>query len=73
LTRFLRATWRALRVINTNRELSVARLAKFMNLQADMAEKIYDGSVQAFTAYGFNSEDWQSRVLQFEWEKLIKD
>jgi hypothetical protein len=44
-----------------------------MNLQADMAEKIYDGSVQAFTAYGFNSEDWQSRVLQFEWEKLIKD
>ena len=31
-----------------------------------MAEKIYDGSVAAFTDYGFNSEEWQSRVLEHE-------
>ncbi len=66
MARFLRATWRALRVIKTNRKLSVASLAKFMKLQTDVAEKIYDGSVQAFTDYGFNSEDWQSKVLEHE-------
>lgn len=31
-----------------------------------MAEKIYDGSVPAFTDNGFNGEDWQAKVLEFE-------
>ena len=66
MARFLRATWRALRVIKTNRKLSVAILSKFMNLPTDVAEKIYDGSVSAFTDYGFGSEEWQSRLLEFE-------
>jgi NitT/TauT family transport system substrate-binding protein len=72
LTRFLRATWRAHRVIKTNRKLSVAVLANFMKLQTDTAEKIYDGSVPAFTDYGFNSEDWQAKVLEFEVGKTDK-
>ena len=72
LARFLRATWRAHRVIKTNRKLSVATLSKFMKLQTDMAEKIYDGSVEAFTDHGFNSEDWQSKVLEFEVGKTDK-
>ncbi len=72
LSRFLRATWRAHRVIKTNRNLSVATLSKFMKLQSDIAEKIYDGSVPAFTENGFNSEDWQSKVLQFEVGKSDK-
>jgi NitT/TauT family transport system substrate-binding protein len=72
LTRFLRATWRAHRVIKTNRSLSVSTLSKFMKLQTDMAEKIYDGSVPAFTENGFNSEDWQSKVLEFEVGKTDK-
>jgi NitT/TauT family transport system substrate-binding protein len=66
LARFLRATWRAHRVIKTNRSASVTSLAKFMKLQTDLAEKIYDGSVGAFTENGFNSEDWQSKVLELE-------
>ncbi len=66
MARFLRATWRAHRAIKTDRKLSVAILSRFMKLQTDVAEKIYDGSVQAFTDYGFNAEDWQSRVLEFE-------
>ena len=37
-----------------------------LKLQSDVAEKIYDGSVSAFTDYGFNSEVWQSRVLEYE-------
>ena len=65
LSRFLRATWRAHKVIKTNRALSVATLSKFMKLQTDIAEKIYDGSVPAFTENGFNSEDWQSKLLQY--------
>jgi NitT/TauT family transport system substrate-binding protein len=66
LSRFLRATSRAHRVIKTNRPASVASLAKFMKLQPDVAEKIYDGSVGAFTENGFNSEDWQAKVLELE-------
>jgi NitT/TauT family transport system substrate-binding protein len=72
LARFLRATWRALRVIKTNRKLSVAILANFMKLQPDVAEKIYDGSVPAFTDYGFGTEDWQAKVLEFEVGKTDK-
>lgn len=66
LGRFLRATWRAHRAIKTNRTLAVSSLAKFMKLSADLADKIYDGSVSAFTEFGFNPEDWQAKVLEFE-------
>ena len=59
-------------MIKTNRALSVATLSKFMKLQTDIAEKIYDGSVPAFTENGFNSEDWQAKVLQFEVGKSDK-
>jgi NitT/TauT family transport system substrate-binding protein len=72
LARFLRATWRAHRLIKTNRTLSVAALSRFMKLQTDVAEKIYDGSVQAFTDYGYNPEDWQAKVLEFEVGKTDK-
>lgn len=72
LLRFLRATWKAHRLVKTNRSLSIAALAKFMKLQPDLAEKIYDGSHQAFTDGGFGSEDWQSKVLEFEVAKTDK-
>jgi NitT/TauT family transport system substrate-binding protein len=73
LARFLRATWRAHRLIKTNRKLAVAVLANFMKLQSDVAEKIYDGSVPAFTDSGFNGEDWQARVLEYEVGKTDKN
>ena len=59
-------------MIKTNRNYSVAVLSRFMKLQTDVAEKIYDGSHQAFTDYGFGSEDWQFKVLEFEVAKTDK-
>jgi hypothetical protein len=66
MTRFLRATWRALRLLKTNRKVSVPILVKFLNLSFEIAESVYDSTVPAFTDYGFNSEDWQVKVLEHE-------
>ena len=66
LARFLRATWRGLRFFKTNRKGSVAISAKFLNIQLDVAESVYDGIVAVFTEYGYNSEDWQAKVLEHE-------
>lgn len=66
MARFIRATWRGLRVLKTNRKVSAAILSKFINLRPDIAESIYDATLPAFTEYGFNSEDWQAQVLEHE-------
>ncbi|MGH7873927.1 MAG: ABC transporter substrate-binding protein [Candidatus Binatia bacterium] len=65
-TRFLRATWRGLRFFKTNRKGAVAISAKFLSLQPDVAESVYDGIVPLFTDYGYNSEEWQAKVLDHE-------
>jgi NitT/TauT family transport system substrate-binding protein len=66
MTRFLRATWRSLRFFKTNRKGSVTIFAKFLNLQPEIAESVYDGILPSFTEYGFNGEDWQTKVLEHE-------
>ena len=66
LTRFVRATWRALRLFKTNRKVSAPILTKFLNLPPEIAESVYDSTLPAFTEQGFNSEDWQVRVLEHE-------
>ena len=40
--------------------------AKFLSLQPDVAESVYDGIVPLFTDYGYNSEEWQAKVLDNE-------
>lgn len=37
-----------------------------MDVQTEMAAKLYDGSVESFTDSGFISEDFQRKVLTFE-------
>ena len=37
-----------------------------MKVDRDMAQKIYDGSVDSLTDEGFVSEDFQRKVLEFE-------
>jgi NitT/TauT family transport system substrate-binding protein len=64
--RFLRATWRGLRFFKTNRKGSVAISAKFLNLQPEVAESVYDGIMPLFTDHGYNSDDWQAKVLEHE-------
>lgn len=57
MLRFLRATWRGQRFFKTNRKGSVAISAKFLNLQPEVAESVYDDIAPLFTEYGTNSED----------------
>ncbi len=63
---FIRATWRGLRVLKTDRKVSVSILSKFLNLRPDIAESVYEATLPSFTDYGFNSEDWQAKVLEYE-------
>ncbi len=66
MAKFLRATWRGLRLLKTNRKISVPIMSKFLNLQPDIANSVYDSTLPSFTDYGFNGEDWQLKVLEQE-------
>ena len=63
---FIRATWRGLNFFRGNRAGTLPIIAKYMKVERDMAEKIYDGSVDSLTPAGFVSEDFQKKVLEFE-------
>lgn len=64
--RFIRATWRGLKFFKNDREGSIPIMTKFMDVQREIAAKIYDGSIESFTDSGFISEDFQRKVLEFE-------
>jgi ABC-type nitrate/sulfonate/bicarbonate transport system substrate-binding protein len=66
MARFLRATWRGLRLLKTDRKVSVPIMSRFLNLQPEIAESVYESTLPSFTEYGFNSEDWQVKVLEHE-------
>ena len=66
MARFLRATWRGLRTLKTNRKVAVPIMTKFLNLQPEIAESVYESTLPSFTENGFNGEDWQARVLEHE-------
>jgi NitT/TauT family transport system substrate-binding protein len=63
---FIRATWRGLKFFRANREGTLPIIVKYMKVDRDMAQKIYDGSVDSLTDEGFVSEDFQRKVLEFE-------
>jgi NitT/TauT family transport system substrate-binding protein len=63
---FIRATWRGLNFFRTNRAGTLPIITKYMKVDRDMAQKIYDGSVDSLTDSGFVSEDFQRKVLEFE-------
>jgi ABC-type nitrate/sulfonate/bicarbonate transport system substrate-binding protein len=66
MARFLRATWRGLRLLKTNRKVSVPIMSRFLNLQPEIANSVYESTLPSFTEYGFNGEDWQVKVLEQE-------
>ena len=63
---FIRATWRGLNFFRTNRAGTLPIISKYMKVDRDMAQKIYDDSVDSLTDAGFVSEDFQRKVLEFE-------
>jgi NitT/TauT family transport system substrate-binding protein len=69
---FIRATWKGLRFFRSDREGTIPILTKYMKVEREIGEKIYDGSVDSFTDTGFISEDFQRKVLEFEFEKADK-
>jgi NitT/TauT family transport system substrate-binding protein len=69
---FIRATWRGLRFFRSDREGTIPILTKYMKVDREMGEKIYDGSVDSFTDTGLISEEFQRKVLEFEFDKVDK-
>lgn len=69
---FIRATWRGLRFFRNDREGTIPILLKYMKVDREMGEKIYDGSVDSFIDTGFISEEFQRKVLEFEFGKADK-
>ena len=63
---FIRATWRGLNFFRTNREGTLPIMIKYMKVDRDMAGKIYDGSVDSLTETGYVSDEFQRKVLEFE-------
>jgi ABC-type nitrate/sulfonate/bicarbonate transport system substrate-binding protein len=68
--RFLRDTVRALRFFNSERELAVRIMAKYMNILYEAALRTYDTSIPVFVSDGMLSEDFQDKVLDFEFNAL---
>ena len=69
---FIRATWRGLRFFRNDRQGTIPILLKYMKVDREIGEKIYDGSVDSFIDTGFISEDFQRKVLEFEFDKADK-
>jgi NitT/TauT family transport system substrate-binding protein len=66
---FIRATLKGLRFFRNDREGTIPILAKYMKVERAVGEKIYDGSVESFTESGFIPEEFQKKVLDFEFGK----
>jgi NitT/TauT family transport system substrate-binding protein len=66
---FIRATLKGLRFFRSDREGTIPILTKYMKVDRAVGEKIYDGSVESFTDSGFIPEDFQKKVLEFEFGK----
>lgn len=59
----LRATLKALRFIRTNREATVAAMAKFSKVERDLAGRVYDDLISTFTTDGTVDEETQRNDL----------
>lgn len=68
-----RATLKGLKYFKTNREGTVRIMAKYLELPADKAARVYDETTPAFVADGTISADFQDRVLDFELKTIGAD
>ena len=66
MTRFLRASWRGLRPLKANPKVAVPIMSRFLNLQPEIANSVYESTSPSFTEYGFNGEDWQVKLVEQE-------
>jgi NitT/TauT family transport system substrate-binding protein len=71
--RFLHATWKGLQYYKSNRAGSVAVMAKYMNVDAELAGKIYDTWIDRYSANGHEPDDFIKQVLAFEFGKYSED
>ena len=71
--RFVGATVRGLRFLKSERNGTVKIMTKYMNLNTEMAGRIYDESLPSFVTDGTISEDFQDRVLDFELKAIGTD
>jgi hypothetical protein len=46
-------------MFHTNRKVAVPIMAKFLSLQREIAESVYESTLPSFTENAFNGEDWQ--------------
>jgi NitT/TauT family transport system substrate-binding protein len=71
--RFIRATVKGLKFFKSDRSGTVKVMAKYMNLNAETAGRVYDESVPSFVSDGTISEDFQERVIDFELKTIGTD
>ncbi|HEX9445488.1 MAG TPA: ABC transporter substrate-binding protein [Candidatus Binatia bacterium] len=67
---FMRATLKALRLIKQNREIAIASMMKFSELDRDLATRTYDGMIGSFTSNGVVDEETQKNDLDIVREVL---
>jgi NitT/TauT family transport system substrate-binding protein len=67
---FMRATIKALRLIKQNREVAIASMMKFSELDRDMATRTYEGMIASFTSNGVVDEETQKNDLDIVREVL---
>ena len=60
---------KGLRFFRSDREGTIPILIKYMKVDQAAGEKIYDGSVDSFIDTGMISEEFQRKVLEFEFDK----
>lgn len=71
--KFHRATLKGLKYFKSNREGTVRVMAKYLELSADKAARVYDETTPAFVADGTISDEFQDRVLDFELKTIGAD
>ncbi|HEY7321744.1 MAG TPA: ABC transporter substrate-binding protein [Candidatus Binatia bacterium] len=67
---FMRAVLKALRLVKRNREVAIATMMKFSELNRDLATRTYDGMIDTFTTNGVVDEETQKNDLDIVREVL---
>jgi ABC-type nitrate/sulfonate/bicarbonate transport system substrate-binding protein len=71
--RFLRATLKGLKLFTSDRDGAAKIMAKYMNIPYEAALRTYDTSIPVFVSNGMLSEDFQDKVLDFEFKAMGAD
>jgi NitT/TauT family transport system substrate-binding protein len=71
--RFLQATQRGLHILKTDKTKSVEMMVKYIKIDASLAGKIYDESIDRFSSGGFEGKSFKDQVLSFEFGKVTPE